>query len=74
MDYHYGKRAATAVLYKGTSFKTASGTVYLNISDYLKAIYNNKDMNKAIQLLAKDLVVRDLKAEEHQNDSVQYDS
>ena len=60
MDYQYGGRKNVSVLYRGSSFKTSEEIYYINISDFLKAVDEYKDMDKAMDILTKDLPVRDL--------------
>ncbi|MCR4715571.1 MAG: hypothetical protein K5656_00150 [Lachnospiraceae bacterium] len=65
-DYQYGCRKIVSVLYRGSSFVTSGGIYYINISDFLKAVDEYKNMDKAMNLLTKDLPVRDLVKEEQE--------
>ena len=64
MDYQYSCRKNVSVLYRGASFKTPEGIYYINISDFLKTVDEYKNMDKAMDMLTKDLPVRDLIKEE----------
>lgn len=64
IDYKYGDKENISVLYNGKPFKTPSGVLYLNISDFIKEITRSKDAKSALQSLGKDLPVRDLESEE----------
>ena len=72
MDYQYSYRKNVSVLYRGSSFGTPEGIYYINISDFLKAVDEYKNMDKAMDLLTKDLPIIDLEKEENgkQEDSV----
>lgn len=64
VDYKYGDKENVSVLYNGKPFKTPSGVLYLNISDFIKEITHSKDAKSALKSLSKDLPVRDLELEE----------
>lgn len=64
IDSKYGSKENVSVLYNGKPFKTPSGVLYLNISDFIKEITRSKDAKSALQSLGKDLPVRDLESEE----------
>ncbi len=64
MDYQYSSRKNVSVLYRGTSFKTPEEMYYINISDFLKTVDEYRDKDKAMDILTKELPVRDLIKEE----------
>ena len=66
MDYQYNGKKNVSVLYRGSSFKTPEEIYYINISDFLKAVDEYKDMDKAMDLLTKNLPIKDLVKEEQE--------
>lgn len=57
---HFGKRLSVAVLYRGDSFKSDEGIIYLNISDFLIAVNKYKNMELAMDELTKNLEVKSI--------------
>ncbi len=51
MDYQYSSRKNVSVLYRGSSFKTPEEIYYVNISDFLKAADEYRDMDMVMDLL-----------------------
>ncbi len=66
MEYQYNGKKNVGVLYRGSSFKTPEEIYYINISDFLKVVDEFKDMNRVMDLLTKNLPVRDLVKEEQE--------
>ena len=64
MDKNFHKRACACVLYLGNSFVTTDGVAYLNIADFLAALDLCKNLESAVELLTRNLEVKDLAAEE----------
>ncbi len=60
IDRNYGNRENVCVLYNGTSFKTPSDILYLNISDFVKEISRCRDVKTAIQNLTCNLPVKEM--------------
>jgi predicted AAA+ superfamily ATPase len=60
MNSYYGNREKACVLYRGKSFITNMGTVYLNITDFMLAIDKHRDMDKTMEELTKELEVWDI--------------
>ena len=50
-DYFYGDRENICVLYNGKSVTDMTGTEYYNISDFLFAVDEYADMDKAMEKL-----------------------
>lgn len=67
IDSKYGDKENVSVLYNGKPFKTPSGVLYLNISDFLKEITRCKDAKTALHNLSQNLPIRDLELEEKDN-------
>ena len=57
-DHKYGKRENVSVLYNGKSFKTLSGVLYLNITDFVKEIARCKNLKTAMQDLSAKLLIK----------------
>lgn len=55
IDEKYGERENVAVLYRGDSFILDTGTVYLNISDFLKTVHKHQDIEVAFSTLVNDI-------------------
>lgn len=60
VDFQFGNRKGVSVLYRGSPFKTTDGICYLNLADFLITLDQNKDIKSTMELLMKDLPVRDL--------------
>lgn len=56
LDAKYGHRENVCVLYSGTSFTTNDGILYLNLSDFIKTVTLQRDVEKAIAVLNKYLI------------------
>ena len=68
MNHQFGTRICACVLYNGDSFKAPTGTIYLNVSNFLVAIDKYRDIQLAMTELAKNLPVRtDIMIEGPQN-------
>ena len=52
-DYFYGDRENICVLYNGKSVTDTTGTEYYNISDFLFAVDEYRDMDKAMEQVKK---------------------
>lgn len=63
IDYKYGNKENVSVLYNGKPFKTSSGVLYLNISDFIKEFAWCKDAKTAMLNLSTDLPMNDLLSE-----------
>lgn len=55
IDEKYGEQENVAVLYRGESFVSDTGTVYLNISDFLKTVHKHQDMEVAFSTIVNDI-------------------
>lgn len=55
IDSKYGKRENVCVLYRGESGVSPTGTIYLNISEFLKKIHLYKDMDRVFCDMCKNL-------------------
>ena len=53
IDEHYGNREKVCVLYNGNPMTAPTGTEYYNISDFLIAVDEHKNMDKVIETLRK---------------------
>jgi hypothetical protein len=51
MSNYYGDRESACVLYLGKPFVKNTGTVYLNITDFLLSIDKQRDMDKVMEEL-----------------------
>jgi hypothetical protein len=60
IDHEYGERESVCVLYLGESFALPSGTIYLNITDFLMSVERYHDMDQVFDELTQDLPVREL--------------
>ena len=63
VDFQFGNRKGVSVLYRGNPFVTTDGICYLNLADFLITLDQYKDIKSTMELLTKDLPVRDLPEE-----------
>lgn len=54
----YGDKQNVCVLYNGNPFTSPTGTVYLNLSDFLISLSKTKDVEKTMNILTKDIEKR----------------
>lgn len=64
LNYFYGDRNGVAVLYRGESFRSETGCLYLNLTDFMLSLDKYGDVAKTMQEITHDLKVKNL-AEEH---------
>jgi hypothetical protein len=55
VDRNYGRLEKVCVLYKGESFLSSTGTYYLNLSDFAKEVHRERDMEKVLEKLTRNL-------------------
>lgn len=54
LDDNFGDRKNVAVLYRGKPFVSETGTLYLNIADFLKSIHQTQNIEKTINQLTEE--------------------
>jgi len=60
VDSNFGERKNVSVLYRGSPFKSESGTLFLNITDFSLSVDKHKNIQLAINELSLNLPVVDL--------------
>lgn len=64
LNYFYGDRNGVAVLYRGESFRSETGCLYLNLTDFMLSLDKYGNVAKTMQEITHDLKVRNLVEEE----------
>lgn len=64
IDNKYGHRKDVAVLYRGNPFKSETGIYYFNITDFLTAVHNYKNLDLVFDVLAKDICEKRIYSDE----------